>query len=116
MDSGLHRDFPFKNDFFRTVESVAVGDDNPEEDSRIRKWLYRCAIPFRQTIFLSWQPTWGVVTNWKMLVKYWSSFYYPISDDLTVIDESLDWSVFFFHENEIHYGTNIPRNARPDDH
>ncbi|HYW80710.1 MAG TPA: DUF2947 family protein [Thermoguttaceae bacterium] len=113
MDSDLHRDFPFKNDFFRTVESVSLDDSHDgksAENSRIRKWLYRCAIPFQQTIFLSWQPTCAVVTNSKMLVEYWTSFYYPISDDLTVVDESLDWSVLFFHEHEIHYGTNLPRN------
>ncbi|NES82313.1 MAG: DUF2947 family protein [Moorea sp. SIO2B7] len=112
-DTDLHRDFPFKDHFFRSVESLSIGDShgNEDEDARIRKWLYRCAIPFQQTVILSWQPTWAVITNWKLLVKYWTSFYYPISDDLTVVDESLDWSVLFFHEHEIYFGTNHPRKA-----
>lgn len=113
LDSNIHAVDPFKPRFFHHQESTEIGDSHgdPDEDARIRKWLYRCAIPFDHTIYLSWQPTWAIKTNWKMLIKYWTSFYYPISDDLTVIDESLDWCVLFHHEHEIHFGTNRPRNA-----
>jgi hypothetical protein len=78
LDSNVHAVDPFQPGFFRHHETTAIGDShgNQEEDSRIRKWLYRCAIPFDHQIFLSWQPTWTVRTTWKMLVKYWTSFYY----------------------------------------
>lgn len=113
LDSNVHAVDPFKPGFFRHHETTAIGHShgNEDEDSRIRKWLYRCAIPFEHQVFLSWQPTWSVRTTWKMLVKYWTSFYYPISDDLTVIDESLEWCVLFHHEHELHFGTNRPRIA-----
>jgi hypothetical protein len=110
-DSGLHSEDPFQPNFFRLVESTEIGDShgNDAEDSRIRKWLYRCALPFDQTVLLQWQPEWAVETTWKLLVKYWSDFYYPISDDLTVCDFSLQWALLFHHEHEIHFGTNRPR-------
>ena len=113
LDSNVHAVDPFKPGFFRHHETTAIGDShgNPDEDSRVRKWLYRCEIPFDHLIFLSWQPSWAVKTTWKMLVKYWTSFYYPISDDLTVIDQSLEWGVLFHHEHELHFGTNRPRVA-----
>ena len=113
FDSDIHAADPFKPGFFRHHESTKIGDSHgdPNEDGRIRKWLYRCAIPFDHVIYLSWQPMWAIQTTWKMLVKYWTSFYYPIMDDLTVIDESLDWCVLFHHEHEIHLGTNRPRIA-----
>lgn len=113
LDSDIHAVDPFKPGFFRHHETTRISEsqDNPDEDARIRKWLYRCAIPFDQTVFLSWEPTEAVKTTWKMLVKYWSSFYYPISDDLSVIEESLDWCLLFHHEHEIHFGTNRPRSA-----
>ena len=43
---------------------------------------------------------------WKLLVKYFDDFYYGSSDDLTIIDESLNWAVLFYHENEIYFGSN----------
>ncbi len=113
-DSGLHVEIPFRSGFFQHVESTKIAEShgNGEEDDRIRKWLYRCAIPFDRKIFLIWQPEWVVETTWKMLLKYWTDFYYPISDDLTVCDESLQWSLLFFHEHEAFFGTNLPRTNR----
>lgn len=113
VDSDLHAVDPFKPGCFQHHESTEIGDSygNADEDARIRKWLYRCAIPFDHVVYLSWQPDWAITTTWKMLVKYWTSFYYPISDDLLVVDESLEWCVLFHHEYEIHFGTNLPRIA-----
>jgi hypothetical protein len=110
LDSDLHIEVPFRPGFFQHVESTKIAESHgTEEDDRIRKWLYRCAIPFDRKVFLIWQPEWVVETTWKMLVKYWTDFYYPISDDLTVCDESLQWALLFFHEHEIFFGTNVPR-------
>lgn len=116
LDTDLHRDVPFRQGFFQHVESTGIVDShgNGEEDARIRKWLYRCAIPFDRRIFLVWQPEWVIETSWKMLVKYWTDFYYPISDDLTVCDESLQWALLFHHKDEVFFGTNAPRSDITD--
>ena len=115
IDSGVHGDYPFKPGFFRHHETTEIGDSHgdADEDQRIRKWLYRCAIPIDCSILLSWSETRAITTTWKMLVKYWTSFYYPFSDDLTVIDRSLslEWCLLFHHEHELHFGTNRPRSA-----
>lgn len=119
LDSDVHAADPFEPGFFRHVESISVGDNSHgdhDEDARIRKWLYRCAIPFDQIVYLSWQPQWAVMTTWKMLTKYWMAFYYPISDDLSIIDESLQWCVLFHHEHRIHFGTNRPRVETEEEH
>ena len=42
-----------------------------------------------------------------MLVKYWTAFYYPISDDLTVIDGAFTWALLFYHEEEVFFGSNV---------
>lgn len=47
-----------------------------------------------------------MIVSWKLLVKYFDSFYYSVSDDLTVIDQSLTWALLFYHEDEIYFGTN----------
>ncbi|KAA3436361.1 hypothetical protein [Rufibacter hautae] len=104
----LHEDAPFKKGFFWNVDRVKVAEGNQKE---IRKWLYERGLPFGKEVFLSWQPTEAMIVPWKLLVKYFDSFYYPISDDLTVIDVSLEWAMLFYHENEIYFGTN--RDFRP---
>lgn len=50
-------------------------------------------------------------TNWKMLVKYFDAFWYPSSDDLTVVDETFTWALLFHHEELLFWGGNKPRAA-----
>lgn len=95
----LHDDTPFKKDFFRIIDSARILEDNQKE---IKKWLYRRGIPFDKTVFLSWQATEGMIVPWKLLIKYFDSFYYSSSDDLTVIDQSLNWALLFHHTDEIY--------------
>jgi hypothetical protein len=50
-----------------------------------------------------------LVTTWKRWIRYWNLFYYSIADDLTVIDDTLNWALLFFHEHELYFGRKIPR-------
>ena len=111
--SDLHKDIPFTEGYFRDVDSTTIGDShgNNVEDNRVRKWLYERRIPFRQRVLLSYQPEWAIETTWKMLIKYWTDFYYPISDDLTVIDGTFNWALLFFHEHEVFFGSNLADRA-----
>ncbi|RZJ98826.1 MAG: hypothetical protein EOO46_23935 [Flavobacterium sp.] len=103
LDSQLHNDIPFTKDFFQVIDKASINDNN---ESEIRKWLYHRGLPFSKDVFLSWQPEDAMIVPWKIFIKYFDSFYYSISDDLTVFDESLQWALMFYHENEIYFGTN----------
>lgn len=102
-DSGLHNHTPFKEGFFKTIDKAKILKSNEKE---IKKWLYQRGIPFEKEVFLSWQPDDAMIVPWKLLIKYFDSFYYGSSDDLTIIDQSLNWSILFYHEDEIYFGTN----------
>ncbi|MTI31455.1 hypothetical protein [Xanthovirga aplysinae] len=99
----LHNQFPFKRGFFKNIDKAEILEENEKE---IRKWLYRRALPFDKTVLLSWDGDTSMKTKWKFVLKYWDSVFYVGSDDLTVFDESLEWALLFFHENEIYWGTN----------
>lgn len=99
----VHAEIPFKKDFFRTIDSVIINDDNEAE---IKKWLYQRGLPFEKKVFLSWDNQDAMIVPWKILIKYFDSFYYGGSDDLTVFDESLQWAIVFFHADVIYFGTN----------
>jgi hypothetical protein len=102
-NTNLHANTPFTEGFFRIIDKAKILSDNNQE---IRKWLYQRGFPFDKRVFLSWQPTEAMIVPWKLLVKYFDSFYYTCSDDLTVIDQSLNWALLFYHEDEIYFGTN----------
>lgn len=101
--SNMHNDAPFKKDFFRTIDKAKILENNQPE---IKKWLYHRRLPFDKQVFLSWQPSEAMIVPWKIFIKYFDSFYYAGSDDLTIIDQSLTWALLFYHEDEIYFGTN----------
>jgi hypothetical protein len=101
--TNLHEDEPFKKDFFRTIDHICVSEDNEKE---IKKWLYQRGFSFDKPVFLSWDRENAIIVPWKLLIKYFDSFYYGGLDDLTVIDESLNWALIFAHWDVIYFGTN----------
>jgi hypothetical protein len=98
----LHEDIPFKKNFFNTIENVTILDGNEKD---IKKWLCERGLPFDKPVFISWDKENAMIVPWKLLIKYFDSFYYPSSDDLTIIDRSLDWALLFSHWDEIYFGT-----------
>jgi hypothetical protein len=102
VKSNLHKDFPFEKDFFQTVEESLFSDGNEEE---IKIWLFNRGLSLEKNVFLSWDSKNALIVPWKILIKYFDSFYYPSSDDLTVFDQSLNWALLFFHDDRIFFGT-----------
>lgn len=108
VHSGLHSNEPFKKGFFHTVDEISVSDTNEKE---IKTWLYHRRLPLDKLVFLSWDETDAMIVPWKLLIQYFNSFYYGSSDDLTVMDQSLQWALLFHHEDNIYFGTK--KNFKP---
>jgi len=102
-DSNLHADFPFKKEYFQKIEHIKILDGN---ESEVKEWLYQREFAMDKFVFLSWNQTNAMIVPWRILIKYFDSFYYGNSDDLTVFEQSLDWALLFFHEDEIYFGKN----------
>lgn len=102
-NSNLHNDIPFKKDFFQTIDKAKILDDNKKE---IKKWLYQRGLSFDKNVYLCWDKDNALTVPWKIFIKYFDSFFYSASDDLTLFDESLNWAILFYHEDEIYFGTN----------
>ena len=103
MDIGIHNEDPFDKNIFQNLDYINIADDNENE---IKKWLYKRGLPFDKEVFISWQPDSAMIVPWKILIKYYNDFYYPGSDDLTIIDESLNWAVLFHHNETLYFGSN----------
>ncbi len=110
VSAGIHDALTFKRGLYSTVESLRLNPVERQEEFKqqgpvVKKWLFHRGVPFRQRVYLSYQPDTAVVTTWKMVILYWDLFYYSISDDLTVIDDSSQWALLFFHEHEVFWGS-----------
>ncbi len=95
---------------FKHVEAVQI-PDGLESEQIIKKWLYRRGLPFEQQVYVSWDLGCASITTWKMIVKYWSDFWYPGWDDLVVVDKTLSWALVIYHYDYIEFGTNRERHA-----
>jgi hypothetical protein len=38
-----------------------------------------------------------------MIIKYWEGLFF--SDDLIIFDETLNWGLFYFHEDRLYFGS-----------
>ena len=108
----LHKELPFTAGFFRVVESIALDNADRTAIRGVRKWLFSRGVPFKSSVLLSYQPEWAIATTWKMVVKYWNDFWYPGTDDLTIVDESLAWALLLWHDREAFFGDNRNRPER----
>ena len=102
-DINLHESIPFTEGFFKTIDSINFEIDSEKE---VEKWLYKRGFPFEKEVFLSWGAETTMIVPWKLLIKYFDDFFYPVADDLTIFDKSLNWAILFFHHSEIFFGTN----------
>ena len=99
-ETDLHANVPFRKNYFRYIDKAKIESGNQKE---IKKWLYQRGLPFEKEVYLSYSPDDAMIVPWKILIKYFDSFYFS---DLTIIDESLQWALLFYHEDEIYFGTN----------
>lgn len=94
---------PFANGNFRSVEKLYVNRSSEEGKQALKKWLFSRGIAFSTWVYVL--PNSGeqpMMMTWKMLIKFSAGLF--IHDDIMVFDNSLNWCLFFFHENELFFG------------
>jgi len=75
-------------------------------DEDIKQWLDGLGIKSNDDVILMWD-NWGtIITKWNIFRNYYQDFFYPVSDDLTIIDDSLNWTLYLHHEELMYYGRN----------
>jgi hypothetical protein len=90
---------PFKKENFKFVEKITLNKDT----ALLKKWLYKRGIPFSKWVFVL--PNYGngtLMMTWKMLVKNCENLFF--SDDIVVFDETNQWCLSYWHEDEMFFG------------
>ncbi len=103
--ANLHEGFPFRKGFFSSVDQRALTDDGEKD---IRTWLHEKGIAPSHRVFVSWDPYLAMIVPWNLFRKYFDCFYYTGSDDLTVLDQHLNWALLCHHADSFYFGTKEP--------
>jgi hypothetical protein len=93
--------YPNIERYFKDIDEFSFGENMEDQ---VKKWLYRRGIPFKNKVFLSLQPDSAVVTTWKMIIHYSPDIFF--GHDLTVWDRTINWGLYFNHNDVFHFGRN----------
>jgi hypothetical protein len=93
--------YPDVNRYFRETTKFSFGENM---ESQVKNWLYNRGIPFSQKVFYSIQPDSAFILTWKMVVHYSADLFF--GHDLVVWDPSLNWGLYYDHNDLFTFGRN----------
>lgn len=100
--TGEGRD-PFAKGNFKIVERIDDFSETEESRHHLKKWLYQRGIPFSTKVYVL--PGFNdhpFITTWKMVVRYAPELL--CDDDIVIFDATLNWCLYFYHENYLSFG------------
>lgn len=104
-NSKMTKGLPFEPfiHYFKTINEFKITENCGNE---IMKWLYEKGIPFSKYVFVdSDRSNQSIMLTWKMVIKYWEGLFF--SDDLIIFDSSLEWGLFYSHNDELFFGKKV---------
>lgn len=94
---------PFEKGNFKTVEEFTDFRRTDESKRLLKKWLYNRGIAFDTWVFLLEDGNdQAILTTWKMVIKYSADLF--IMSDMMIFDNTLNWCLYFFHEDKLFFG------------
>lgn len=93
--------YPHPEKMFRDVTEFSFGAN---ADKDVKKWLFRREIPFRQKVFVVFQPDTAFLLTWKMVVHFSPDLFF--GHDLIVWDNTVNWALLYDHNDYFIFGRN----------
>ena len=90
-----------KPESFRDLRRIETGR---EDESAVSDWLVALPVPGDESVIVSWDAQTAVTAPFGLVVKYWSDFFYPASDDAAVIPRRTDWMLVWHHLESFEFG------------
>lgn len=92
--------FEFQKQFNNSINtSKEILDTSSAEIQTVEDWL-TTRIGGENYVFVSWNQNWAVRTTAEIFCRYWNTFCYPSSDDVTVSANNLNWILFYHHDEK----------------
>lgn len=94
---------PFSKGCYQKVKKIKGWKD----ETVIKKWLYECGVPFKSKAVIlpvfSGENDPAIIATWKMITKYPATFF--DSDNIVVCAPSLDWCLYYHHDNIMYFAS-----------
>jgi hypothetical protein len=87
-------------------------ETDAHDENFVSEWLRECAAD-TEMVIASWGDDEAVYLPWKVFRKYWSSFCYPSSDDVTLWPLNDEWGLSFSHDGVFHWRLGGPADDVP---
>jgi len=90
---------PISQNYFNNIEKYQITENTAD----LKKWLFNTNLPFDKFVFTDCTSGgYSIMLTWKMVIKYCEGLFF--SEDLYIFDNTLNWALFYYHENEITFG------------
>ncbi len=94
---------PFATGNFKTVAEFSDFAGTNESKRSLKKWLFNRGLAFQTELYvLPNYNDYPFLTTWKMIIKYCDQLFF--GDDVTIFDHSLNWCLFYYHEEKLFFG------------
>jgi hypothetical protein len=80
----------------RLEDRIVMGDDG--DPMVVRKWLDDRVSRGEDEVLLVWTRETAAIVTRRLFIDRWSDFWYPCSDDLTVIGNVGAWRIEMYHD------------------
>jgi len=90
---------------FQMIKELSLEPINSDDLPEKIEWFATIPLEPDHPVFdqhLDTRTDMTLVTKWGILIRYWSSFYYPL-DTVNVFDETLAWAVLFSEGDRVAY-------------
>ena len=78
--------------------------DCPLEYSSVHIWLGDRIPEHTNTLVVLWDEKDAILTDKKIFCQYWEDFCYPASDDILIFPLTMEWILYWFHEEQFQFG------------
>jgi hypothetical protein len=82
---------------FEETDWMTAGIESEEVIEKFRKQLSIHLDGWNENVIITWGRKTALTTTKSIFIKYWDDFFYPSSDDVTVISENTNWVIFYRH-------------------
>ena len=93
---------PFAGGNFKSVDRFNGFYHGEESRQLLKKWLYHRGLPFSAWVFILQNSHEVIMTTWKMVIRYSAYIFY--GDDVAVFDRTLNWCLFYYHDDVMFFG------------
>lgn len=84
-------------DKFSETNWFSANQESESKIERFRTQVDNHLKPFDEDLVISWNRKTVLKTSKQILLKFWTDFLYPSSDDVTIISEKTNWILFYRH-------------------